>query len=233
LAFNGRVDLAQSNADIRTTLVLVEDNADLSATVQAFLAQEGEFQLLGAASDSGGFQRLIEAHLPDLALIDIGLDTPRTGLELLEWLAVHYPVVKPIIMTVNRGDVLEAYERGARGYVLKTHLEHLAPTLREVGRGEVIIPPGVGALFVQQMATQTAHYRKRLELLQMSEREREILTLLKQEVDRETIAERLHISYFTVRRHIQNILEKTGEGSVRDVLRKFGEVLGGTGPNRG
>ena len=214
-------------------IVLVEDNLDLSQTVQAFLSQAGDIALLGAAAGEKDFKRLIESHVPDLALVDIGLDTPRTGLDLLEWLAAHYPVVRPVIMTVNRGDVLEAYQRGARGYVLKTHLEHLAPTLREVSRGEVIIPPGVGSLFVQQMATQSAQYRKRLELLQMSEREREILCLLKQDLGREAIADHLHISYFTVRRHIQNILEKTGEGSVRDVLRRFGEVLGGTGPNRG
>lgn len=215
------------------SLVLVEDNIDLSQTVQAFLAQAGDIALLGAADCEKDFKRLIEAHLPDLALVDIGLDTPRTGLDLLEWLAAHYPVVRPVIMTVNRGDVLEAYQRGAKGYVLKSDLEHLTPTLRAVSRGEVIIPPGVGELMVQQMAAQTAHYRKSLELLQMSEREREILACLNQGLEREAVADRLNISYFTVRRHIQNILEKTGERSVRNVLRKFGEVLGGNGPRRG
>jgi DNA-binding NarL/FixJ family response regulator len=225
--------LTKSEPENPISLVLVEDNVDLSQTVQAFLARAGGFSLLGAASGEKDFKRLVEAHLPDLALIDIGLDTPRTGLDLLEWLAAHYPVVRPVIMTVNRGDVLEAYQRGARGYVLKTSLEHLAPTLHEVARGEVIIPPGVGELFVQQMAAQTAQYRKSLELMQMSEREREILGLLRQGTSREEIAERLHISFFTVRRHIQNILEKTGQGSVKEVLRKFGEVLGGNGPNRG
>lgn len=225
--------MAKTESENALSIVLVEDNIDLSQTVQAFLAQAGDIELLGAASGEKDFKRLVEAHLPDVVLVDIGLDTPRTGLDLLEWLAAHYPVVRPVIMTVNRGDVLEAYQRGARGYVLKTNLEHLAPTLREVGRGEVIIPPGVGELFVQQMAAQTAQYRKNLELLQLSEREREILVLLKEGVGREQVADRLHISFFTVRRHIQNILEKTGEGSIKDVLGKFGEVLGGTGPNRG
>ena len=49
---------------------------------------------------------------------------------------------------------------------------------------------------------------------------------------RDSIADRLAISFFTVRRHIQNILEKTGQASVKDVLKKFGEVLGGDGPFR-
>lgn len=217
----------------RLGLVLVEDNLELSQTVQAFLARSAELEVLGAARGETDFKALVSAYLPDLALIDIGLDTPRTGLDLLEWLTGHYPVVKPVIMTVNRGDVLEAYQRGAKGYVLKTDLEILVPTLLQVSKGQVIIPPGVGELFMEQMTAQTARYRKSLEVLEMSEREREILRLLKDEVGREDIADKLNISFFTVRRHIQNILEKTGLGSTREVLKKFGEVLGGSGPNRG
>lgn len=225
--------MADKGSESAFSVVLVEDNLDLSQTVQAFLAQAPDITLLGAAQGEKDFKSLIAAHLPDLALIDIGLDTPRTGLDLLEWLAGHYPVVKPVIMTVNRGDVLEAYHRGAKGYVLKTGLETLVPTLQEVSQGKLIIPSGVGELFVQQMEAQRIQYRKSVELMHLSEREREILTLLKSGISRETIAERLTISFFTVRRHIQNILEKTGEVSVRDVLKKFGEVLDSNGPNRG
>jgi DNA-binding NarL/FixJ family response regulator len=43
---------------------------------------------------------------------------------------------------------------------------------------------------------------------------------------REDIGDRLGISFFTVRRHIQNMLQKTGEPNVRSILEKFGEVLG-------
>ena len=225
--------MSQETSISNFSLVMVEDNLDLSQTVQAFLAQATDISLTGAARGEKDFKMMIEAHLPDLALVDIGLDTPRSGLDLLEWLAANYPVVRPVIMTVNRGDVLEAYQRGARGYVLKTGLEILVPTLREVNQGKLIIPTGVGELFVQQMATQTAQYRKSMELMSLSEREREILTLLKEGISRETIADKLSISFFTVRRHIQNILEKTGEGTIREVLKKFGEVLGGSGPYRG
>lgn len=225
--------MAEASDGNRLSLVMVEDNLELSQTVQAFLAQSPELEVVGVARGERDFKQLVEAHVPELALIDIGLDHPRSGLDLLEWLAREFPVVRPVIMTVNRGDVLEAYQRGAKGYVLKTGLDILAPTLLDVGRGGLIIPPGVGELFVQQMAAQTAQWRKSLELMQLSEREREILSLLKDGVGREDIADRLHISFFTVRRHVQNILEKTGEPSVKDVLRRFGEVLGGGGTFRG
>ncbi len=205
---------------------MVEDNLDLAQTVQDFLAAEPGLEVLGAAHEVKGFQNLIRQHLPDLALIDIGLDTPRSGLDLLAWLRSEYPVVKPVIMTVNQGDVMEAYNLGARGYVLKTGLEILAPTLMEVSRGNLIIPPDVGELFLSQVAASAAMWKKSIELERFSDREKEILKHLRTGMRREDIADRLGISFFTVRRHIQNMLEKTGEPSIRAILEKFGEVLG-------
>jgi two-component system response regulator NreC len=212
---------------------MVEDNLDLARTIEDFLRKAPQLSMAGSATGEAGFKSLITTHLPELALIDISLDHARSGLDLLVWLAREYPVVKPIIMTVNKGDVLEAYQRGARGYVLKTHLDILVPTLLEVSQGRTIIPPGVSDLLMRQMAEQAAQWKKTYELMQLSEREREILALLKKGVSREDIADRLSISFFTVRRHIQNVLEKTGQPSVREVLNKFGEVLGSQGPFRG
>lgn len=212
---------------------MVEDNLDLALTVQDFLDGEPALCMLGAAQDVRGFKALIGNHLPDLALIDIGLDTPRSGLELLKWLQAEYPVVRPVIMTVNQGDVLEAYQLGARGYVLKSRLESLAPILMDVSRGKLIIPPDVSELFVAQMASSAAVWRKSLDLQCFSDREKEILRLLVRGKRREAIGEDLGISFYTVRRHIQNILEKTGESKIQSVLEKFGEVLGASFPFRG
>jgi DNA-binding NarL/FixJ family response regulator len=208
------------------SLVMVEDNADLSQTVQDFLKSENRLELLGAADNVAGFKALIQTHLPDLALVDIGLDTPRSGLDLLLWLRKEFPVVKPVIMTVNQGDVLEAYNLGARGYVLKTNLEILAPTLMDVSAGKLIIPPNVSELFVSQVADAAAQWKKSMELQRFSDREKEILKYLRDGIRREDIADKCGISFFTVRRHIQNMLEKTGEPSVKAILDRFGEVLG-------
>jgi DNA-binding NarL/FixJ family response regulator len=208
------------------SLVMVEDNLDLSQTVQDFLGAEPRLRIAGVAEDTQGFQALVAAHLPDLALIDIHLDTPRAGLDLLLWLRRNYPVVKPVIMTVNQGDVLEAYQSGARGYVLKHRLEILTRTLLEVSEGKLIIPPEVGELYVKQVAASAELWAKSVELERFSEREKEILRLLRDNMRREDIADKLSISFFTVRRHIQNMLEKTGEPTVKAILEKFGKVLG-------
>ncbi|MBW8887520.1 MAG: response regulator transcription factor [Fibrobacteres bacterium] len=208
------------------SLVMVEDNLDLAQTVEDFLQAEPRLKLAGIAHDSQGFREKTAAHLPELALIDIHLDTPRAGLELLVWLRMHYPVVKPVIMTVNQGDVLEAYQSGARGYVLKTHLEILCDTLLQVAQGHLIIPSEVGELYVKQVAAAAELWKKSAELDRFSDREKEILRLLNASMKREAIADKLGISFFTVRRHIQNMLEKAGEPTVKTLLTRFGKVLG-------
>ncbi|MEO6095657.1 MAG: response regulator transcription factor [Fibrobacteria bacterium] len=207
-------------------VVMVEDNLDLSLTVEDFLSAEPRLKVLGAARDENGFKQLIHLHLPDLALIDIGLDTPRSGLGLLAWLRREFPIIKPVIMTVNQGDVLEAYNLGARGYVLKSNLEILAPTLLEVSAGKLIIPPNVSELFLSQVTEAAANWKISMELERFSVREKEILNHLRLGIRREDIADKCGISFFTVRRHIQNMLEKTGEPSVKAILDRFGEVLG-------
>ena len=214
------------SAENPISLVMVEDNLDLAHTVMDFLKGSPRLKLAGSAQDSRGFQEQIAAKLPELALIDIHLDTARAGLDLLLWLRRHYPVVKPVIMTVNQGDVLEAYQSGARGYVLKTHLEILCDTLVEVSRGKLIIPPEVGELYVKQVAASAELWKKSVEMERFSEREREILGLLRAKMRREEIGEKLGISFFTVRRHIQNMLEKAGEPTVKALLERFGKVLG-------
>jgi len=208
------------------SIILVEDNHDLAQTVLGFLADEPALAVRGVAADIKGFKELIREHLPDLAVIDIGLDTPKAGLELLVWLSLEYPVVRPVILTINQGEVLEAYQSGARSYVLKSRLETLAPTLLEVGLGKLIIPPEIGELFLAQIAATTALWRRNVDLQRFSDREKEILSFLKFGMRREEIGERLGISFYTVRRHIQNILEKAGESKIQSVLERFGEVLG-------
>ena len=208
------------------TIVLVEDNVDFAHTVRDFLAAEPGFDLVGIAHRETDFFPLIARHLPDIALMDLGLSRPDSGVELMKALAKEFPVVLPVVMTVNEKEVLRCYEIGARGYILKSRLESLAGILRRVYEGQLIIPPDVGEILVRQMAEQGRLLRQSQTMGLLSEREKEILVLQKNGLAREAIADRLCLSPFTVRRHFQNALEKTGLHSVKELMAKYGEVLG-------
>jgi DNA-binding NarL/FixJ family response regulator len=84
----------------------------------------------------------------------------------------------------------------------------------------------VGESLVRQTVEQKRQYLQSQALRRLSDREKNILVMLQGGLRRESVAEKLGISFFTVRRHLQNVLEKTGRPSIRAVLEEYGEVLG-------
>src|SRR3989338_7327280 len=99
---------------------LVEDRADFAHTVRDFLAAEDDFELVGMAFDESSFRDDVRGHVPEIALLDLGLSRPDSGVDLIAWLAEEYPVVRPLVLTVNEKEILRCYQSGARGYVLKS-----------------------------------------------------------------------------------------------------------------
>lgn len=209
------------------TVVLVDDHPDFAYTLLDLLRLESDIRVLGVALNEGDFRTFIPIELPDLAIVDLDLSHPRAGLGLLSWLARDFPAVKPVVLTSSEREVLACYQAGARGYVLKTQPESLVPTLRQVQAGQLIIPPNIGEILMRQVTQQTALLRQTQEMARLTDREREILRLLKGGVSRDQVAEKLQISFYTVRRHLQNALDKAGVDSVKSLLECYKEALGG------
>ena len=213
----------ESNKEI--TMVLVEDNVDFAQTVEAFLANDPIFKILSLTENEKDFKNAIALQPPDIALIDIHLDTPKSGLDLLLWLKENYPQVKPIIMTVNEDDVLKAFQHGARSYIFKSNLELLKSVIHDVYLGNMIISPEIAGLFVSQLNRSASFWKRNLELKIFSYREVEIMKLLNNGMDKEKISDKLCISFNTVRRHIQNIIDKSEENSINNVIRRYSDIL--------
>ena len=144
--------------------------------------------LVGMAHDEASFQDNIRHHLPEIALLDLGLSRPDSGADLITWLAREYPVVFPVILTANESEILRCYQLGARGYMLKTRLETLGEVLRNVHSGQLIIPPDVGEFLVRQAMQQARQLAQTQTLSHVTEREKEILHLLKSGLGREAVA---------------------------------------------
>lgn len=108
--------------------------------------------------------------------------------------------------------LLETIEAGADGYVSLTgDLDDLLAAVRRVGRGETVVPP----LLLGHMLRQLILRRRRTErtfqrFLDLTPREKEVLSLLVEGCDQETVAAELFISAQTARTHIQNLISKLG-----------------------
>jgi DNA-binding NarL/FixJ family response regulator len=152
-----------------------------------------------------------ERHRPDLCLLDIGM--PGNGIEAATRITSRVPETTVVMLTVSRDDddLFEALRVGAAGYLLKdTDPRRLASVLRGVLAGEPVLSP---ALVGRLMEEFRGHGRRRLLVrksppgVELTQREWEVLELLRAGQSTAQIAARLSISEVTVRRHVGRMLK--------------------------
>ena len=186
--------------EIHARCLLADDHPALLAAVSDYLADSG-FELVGVASDGPGAVGLAERSRPDVAVVDFRM--PRlSGRELLERLRESSPDTRIAVYTADadQGLVEEALGVGAAAVVLKeAPLPDLVRALQAILSGRVYVDPALAAAGLTR--------RERTEL---TEREREVLSLLAEGLDHEAIGERLQISAETVRTHVRKACDRLG-----------------------
>ena len=100
---------------------------------------------------------------------------------------------------------------GASGFVLKSRpLDELLSGIRVVAAGEALLAPSVTRRLVAYFARQGAPQKRRSELDQLTEREREVLLLVARGLSNAELAQTLHVSLPTAKTHVSRALYKLG-----------------------
>ena len=189
--------------------VLVADGAPLFRSgVRHLLTREGDFVLTEAA-DFDELMQVMEHEAPEIALIDLDLP-PSGGVAAVAHLAAQ-KTARLVVwgFEAEREQVLDALTAGAEGFLDKA----ISPTglmraLRGMSRGESPLPRELVTVVVDAVHDFEARDRARERLVVLSAREREVLALVANGARNRQIADELSISEFTVKRHMQNILQK-------------------------
>jgi two-component system nitrate/nitrite response regulator NarL len=194
---------------MRRTRILVADPLRIfRAGVRALLARESDFVVVEAGS-LAEVLRAIEEDCPDIALIDLELP-PLGGIAAVEQLAQRCPTY-PIVWSFepSQETVLSAVRAGARGFLRKEiSPPGLVRALRGVVHGEAPLSRDLASLMIDELHGLDARDRARDRAGVLSVREREVLDLVARGARNKQIAATLAISEFTVKRHVQNILQK-------------------------
>lgn len=213
-------------------LLVVDDHTLFRRGLIALLGQFSELQVVAEAGDAGEALRHIQAHQPDVVLLDNHLPGVH-GIDALPQLLAHQPAPRVLMLTVSEDadDLATALSRGASGYLLKTvEGDDLVDAIRRVHRGESAVSPEMtGKLVaayrqaVQQApggsaeapppaATPTATDRATdaapHPLAKLSPRERDILREIARGASNKEIGRKLDIAETTVKIHVQHILRK-------------------------
>ena len=191
------------------TRVLVADSLDIFRVgVRNVLSREGDFEVVEAASLEDALDA-VEANCPELALIDLELPA-LGGIVAVQRLSRRAPI-HPIVWSFDPKPetVLSAVRAGAEGFLRKDiSPDGLVRALRGALRGEAPLSRDLASLMIDALHGQDAKSRARDRVDLLSSREREVLDLLAQRSRNREIAAELAISEFTVKRHVQNILQK-------------------------
>jgi DNA-binding NarL/FixJ family response regulator len=190
------------------TLLIVDDHAAFRSTARALLECDG-WNVVGEAYDGTSAIDAAHALQPDVVLLDVRLPD-ASGLEINRRLAEHQPQVKVILLTMSEDHdtVLIALRDGARGYLVKgTGPDRVEHALRAVAAGDVVLNQDL-ARSVSELADTRSRATRNRPFPGLTDRELDVLELIAQGLDNQTIARRLVLSPKTVRNHVSNIFAK-------------------------
>jgi serine/threonine-protein kinase len=207
-------------------LVLAEDEGLLREGLARLLSEAG-FEVIGKAGDAEALLRLVDARLPDVVLTDIRMPPEHTdeGLVAAEQIRSRHPQIGVLVLSHHLDSryamrLLESFPQRC-GYLLKERVSDVAvlsDALRRINEGECVIDPTIVSRLVVRGS-------ERGPLADLTDREREVLSLMAEGHSNEGICQKLFLSPKTVEGHIRQIFMKLGLGAEPDRHRRVLAVL--------
>jgi DNA-binding NarL/FixJ family response regulator len=193
-------------------LLLIEDNRLLRNGIIAMLKNQPDINIIAASGNDNNTAIKIRQLKPDIILLDLGLRN-QNSLTVVEAVKKDFPKAKVIVMDLApaQGDINLFVKAGASGFILKeASLDDFLVTIHAVAEGSNVLPPNLTeSLFshIVEHALKGGKIKLK-EAVRMTKREREVIGLIGESLSNKEIGQKLHVSTFTVKSHIHNIMEK-------------------------
>jgi DNA-binding NarL/FixJ family response regulator len=193
-------------------LLIIEDNRLLRDGILGILKPHKDIIIIAASGDGKNTIVKIKQLKPNVVLLDLGLRS-QNSLHVVEIVKKDFPQAKIIVMDLApvQADILQYVKAGANGFILKdASLNDLLITIRTVSEGATVLPPLlVDSLFSQIVDHAVREGKSKLkQAVRMTKREQEVILLLGEGMSNKEISQKMHISSYTVKSHIHNIMEK-------------------------
>ncbi|WP_216625817.1 response regulator [Paenibacillus planticolens] len=204
-------------------ILVVDDHAVVRSGLMMLLHGKHNIEVVGEAADGAeGIQAALRLK-PDVVLMDLNMPSGMDGLTATTELKRLMPDAAILILTMHDDDeyLFRAIHVGASGYILKSapH-EELLTAIRSVAAGNAYLYPTATKRLMNEYIERLKQGENKDTFESLSEREKEVLSLIAKGFSNKEIGEQLIISVKTVESHKSNVMEKLGL-KTRPELVKF------------
>ncbi len=185
---------------------ILDDDQEFREVFSMILNKSDGFKCVATYQSCDEALQKIEEDLPDILLLDLEMPV-KDGIESLKEIKSLYPTIEVLMLTVysDSEKIFKSLQNGASGYILKkSPTNKLLEAIKEAYEG--------GAPFSGEVARKVLQYfqapSNKIETSSLSEREKEVLNALVEGHSTKAIADKLFVSYHTIRFHLHNIYVK-------------------------
>ncbi|MDR8392089.1 response regulator transcription factor [Aliifodinibius sp. S!AR15-10] len=191
-------------------VLVADDHEILRFGVTKYLASSEDINIVGEASTGEECLALFKQHHPDVCVLDISMPE-KDGIETAKELRQIDSKVKILILSmhIDKEILDKVLEADINGYLLKnTEKADLLQAIRSVMKGQQVFSDPISKLITNSYLNKSESAEKELDDLNITKREREILSLIVDGYTSQEIAKKLYISPRTVDTHRFNVMQK-------------------------
>ncbi len=194
-------------------IILIEDNRLLREGISALLKKQTDMTVVTTVGNGENILVLLDKLKPNIVLLDLGLRS-QNSLQVVKLVKKDFKETKIIVMDLIplQADVFEFVQAGVSGFMLKDiSVAEFLKTIRSVYEGARVLPPHLTGSLFSQIVEHAINGSKPSIIdasVRMTKRERQVIELVADGCTNKEIAQNLHLSTFTVKSHVHNILEK-------------------------
>jgi DNA-binding NarL/FixJ family response regulator len=210
-------------------IVFAEDDYLVREGTAALLADVGDVEVVAAVADRDGLLAAVQEHGPDAVLTDIRMPPTKTteGIDAARRIREEHPETGVVVLSQYAEEeyAYELLKDGAEGlgYLLKERVadvEEIVRALRDVAAGGSVLDPKVVEGLVARRDREA-----RSPLAHLTDREREVLSLMAEGKNNAAIAASLYLTERAVEKHINSLFHKLGLSEEPNVHRRVMAVL--------
>lgn len=202
-------------------VVIVDDHDIVRSGLRMLLMAETDIEIVGEAGNGREALQKVEELHPDLVIMDLQMPD-MNGIEATRKIKDLHPECAVLALTIHEDEqyFFQMLAAGASGYVPKRAApDDLVWAIRVVHSGHVFLYPSMASVLVVDYLSRIEAGDAEANTDSLTDREREVLTLIAEGLLNRDIAERLSISVKTVERHRENIMNKLNLHSRTELVK--------------